>query len=494
MKKPNAAALALLSAAALAAFVATTPMPSSAAPAATESFVTNRIAQAIGAANAYTDAAVSNKADAVRVSADGQVVVSCSWWDGWHVLTWNGSTWSWASGLPGGRKELDYNDGWWEYSPTVGPNVYTNSVPIYGLPASLTLYDDDGTVTLVRTNEVYAAVTNTYPVAYMDDVSRATNALRQTVFEKIAEEAENYAPAGLTNSVNTLWTYVYGESVWIAVTNYLRTVAGVFPSFELWEVRDGSTNRVYSSREEITNLAHKAVADCQTACQSNINNAVSNPVNRAWSRYDSVTGEEAPEGLTIIGTPAIQLSGGGTWQRYVSTGGSTFWTLQSNGLNPIFGGDTNGFFRVLDNEGNPTFEVRKTDAYLVPATPSGTGWSGERNFCVSFASADGTRPDLYVATNLAASAFIPIGDDPNITEVGWTQTGASGAYTNTAEIVQAVAQPVLFLYGEVTVEGETAIVNSAPTRFDGGIIMGGVKYTLGTTTVNGKTVLTLETN
>lgn len=136
---------------------------------------------AVGAANAYTDAAVSNKADAVRVSADGQVVVSCSWWDGDKLLTWDGSEWVWNSGMLGGARSLSYYDGNWEYSPTVSPWVYTNAVPIYGLPASLVLYKDGDSVTLTRTNEVYAAATNAYPVAYMDDVARATNALAAKV-------------------------------------------------------------------------------------------------------------------------------------------------------------------------------------------------------------------------------------------------------------------------------------------------------------------------
>ncbi len=126
---------------------------------------------------AYTDAAVSNKADAVRAAAGDQVIVSCSWWDGTRLLTWNGLSWAWIPGTLGGSRELMYEDGRWEYTPAALPYGYTNSVPIYGLPPSLVLYLNNESVTLTRTNEVYAVVTNTYPVAYMDDIARATNDL-----------------------------------------------------------------------------------------------------------------------------------------------------------------------------------------------------------------------------------------------------------------------------------------------------------------------------
>lgn len=126
-------------------------------------------------------AAVSNKADAVRVAVDDRAVVACAWWDGEKLLTWNGSEWIWGSGLLGGARSLLCYDGLWEYSPSVTPFAYTNAVPIYGLPPSLVLYEGGDSVTLTRTNEVYGVATNAYPVAYVDDVARATDALAASV-------------------------------------------------------------------------------------------------------------------------------------------------------------------------------------------------------------------------------------------------------------------------------------------------------------------------
>ena len=168
---------------------------------------------AVVAANAYTDAAVSNKADAVRVSGVPEIV-SCAWLDGDKLLTWNSaeSEWQWSNGMLGSGKSLKYNDGLWSYAPAVVPESYTNTVPIYGFPQSLVLYNSEGySVTLIRTNEVYAASSNAYPVAYLDDISRATNALASNVV----------SPGELAAATNALSSNVVSPGELAAATNDL---------------------------------------------------------------------------------------------------------------------------------------------------------------------------------------------------------------------------------------------------------------------------------
>ena len=205
--------------------------------------------------------------------------------------------------------------------------------------------------------------------------------------------------------------------------------------------------------------------------------------DKAWSKYQSATGNEAPDGVTIVSTPTIQLTGGGEWYRYVDVASNSVWFLKSNGLH-TFGGDTNGYFRILDDEGNATFEVRKTDSYLVDAVASSVHFDADGNFCVSFQS--NVQPVIYTTATLEHPNFLPEGEDPNVT-VTWTQSG--GVYTATLE--QAVKGPSLFAYAKVEVQGETVIRNTVPTDLQGGIIVNGVKYNVGTATINGNTVLTL---
>ena len=332
-----------------------------------------------------------------------------------------------------------------------------------------------------QTNDVLAA-TNALISASI------TNGLLSAESDPVWDAAKGeYAKTGtvaqVSEAVGTLWSYVYGDSVWIAVTNYMRRIGGVSPSFQLWEVRDGVTNLVYWSKEEITNVTHDLIHDCKTNLEQTVRNAVAEMPDKAWSKYQSATGNEAPEGVTIVSTPTIQLTGGGEWYRYIDISSNSVWFLKSNGLH-TFGGDTNGYFRILDDEGNATFEVRKTDSYLVDAVPSSVQFDASGNFCVSFES--NVQPVIYTSASLDNPNFLPEGEDPNVT-VTWTQSG--GVYTATLE--QAVKGPSLFAYAKVEVQGETVIRNSVPTDIQGGIIVNGVKYNVGTATINGNTVLTL---
>ena len=279
-------------------------------------------------------------------------------------------------------------------------------------------------------------------------------------------EKDGYATTGevsqVSAAVGTLWSYVYGDSAWIAVTNYMRTIGGVSPSFQLWEVRGGATNLVYWSKEEITNVTHDLIHDCKTNLEATVRNAVAEMPDKAWSKYQSATGNEAPDGVTIVSTPTIQLTGGGEWYRYIDVASNSVWFLKSNGMH-TFGGDTNGYFRILDDEGNTTFEVRKTDSYLVDAVASSVHFDESGNFCVSFQS--NIQPVIYTTASLAAPNFLPEGDDPNVT-VTWTQSG--GTYT--ATLAQTVKGPSLFAYAKVEVLGTTVIKNTAPTDVSGGIL------------------------
>ncbi len=98
-------------------------------------------------------------------------LASCDWHDGTALLKWYEDEGHWHT-IPRthqfSMRSLSYGDGRWVYLPFAGASGYTNSVPIYGLPPTLTLYRDEDSVTLTRTNEVWS--TNRYPVAYADDL------------------------------------------------------------------------------------------------------------------------------------------------------------------------------------------------------------------------------------------------------------------------------------------------------------------------------------
>lgn len=300
-----------------------------------------------------------------------------------------------------------------------------------------------------------------------------------------ATNAARAVSAPLEDNVGVLWQFVFGETVWLAVTNYMRTAEGVKPSLELWEVRDGATNCVYSSREEITNIVDAATA----ALRVEVTNAMP---DKAWSRYQSATGAENPQptDITIVSTPRVMLTGGGEWNRYVSTGGSAVWVLHSNGGLTTFGDGTNSFFRVEDDEGKAQFEVSRTNSHEVDALTSSIGFS-EGNFQVTYkAPASGNQPVLYAATNLTSTFTAE--EEGRIDSLGITVNwGVSGGLWR-ATIEQDVDAPALFVHAKVLQEGSVIVKHHAPTSLDGGLYIDDVKYRIVPATISGKTVLTLE--
>ena len=320
--------------------------------------------------------------------------------------------------------------------------------------------------------------------ALMDDIPPEPD-LSDYATHAQATNAARAVSAPLEENVGVLWQYVLGDTVWFAVTNYMRTVEGVVPSLQLWEVRNGATNLVYHSTEEITNVVASAAAKLRTE----ITNAMP---SKAWSRYQSATGAENPQPgeITIVSTPSIMMTGGGEWNRYVHTGGSSVWVLRSSGLTTFGGGADGAFFSVEDDEGVAQFEIRRTDSYEVDALPSETGFSGE-DFQVTYnLPATGNPPTLYASTNLATTAFAAE-ENGSIDSLGITVNWAAYGGLWRATIVQDVKAPALFVHAKALQEGSVVVRNNAPTALSGGIYIGNTKYTVGTAVISGHTVLTL---
>ena len=270
----------------------------------------------------------------------------------------------------------------------------------------------------------------------------------------------------ISGAVNTLWTYVYGESVWIAVTNYMRTIGGIAPSFQLWEVRGGNTNLVYWSKEEITNVTADLMYDCKTQMEASVA-AVTNKF--AWSAYQSASGERNPQptAVTIVSTPSIMLTGGGEWYKCIDTGSSAVWVLKSNGLN-TFGGDTNGYFRIVDDEGNAQFEVIKTASYEVGALATSTDFSPDNEFQVTY-NAQGNEHPFILATTDLGTPFIQE-ENGAINSLGITTTWDKVDGNWRVTISQDERSSSLFVHAKMIVQGENVIKNNAPIDVSGGIL------------------------
>lgn len=295
-------------------------------------------------------------------------------------------------------------------------------------------------------------------------------------------------------NAETALRIVLGESVWFAVTNYMRTVEGVIPSLQLWEVRDSATNLVYDSREEITNTVRVLTSELRAELEARI-------PSKAWGNYQSDgTDNPEPGKVAIVNQPTVILTGGGTFNKYVEIGDSSIWVLTSSGPVSFGGGGTNGnYFAVLDDEGNAHFKVSKTDSFDVPAifsdNPRTSGDALLLYICSTNRQGEAYigPPTLSACTNLQAAVWHDEADgeiDALGTSVAWARNDAIHAWVGT--VTQDRWATAMFFRAKMKQEGGTAIINTAPVRFDGGIQIGNGTYRLVPYTSGGKTYLTVE--
>ena len=313
-----------------------------------------------------------------------------------------------------------------------------------------------------------------------------------------ATHVEVQEVAGVAESAaleaNTALRIVLGESVWFAVTNYMRTVEGVIPSLQLWEVRESATNLVYDSREEITNTVHALTRELREELEARI-------PSKAWGNYQSDgTDNPQPGEVAIVNQPTVILTGGGTFNKYVEIGDSSIWVLTSSGPVSFGGGGANGnFFAVLDDEGNAHFKVSKTDSFDVPAifsdNPRKSGDALLLYICSTNRQGEAYNgpPTLSACTNLNEDVWHDETEgeiDALGTSVAWSHNDAINAWVGSVTQDRWAAK--MFFRAKIKQEGGTAIINTAPVRFDGGIQIGNGTYRLVPYTTGGKTYLTVE--
>ena len=300
----------------------------------------------------------------------------------------------------------------------------------------------------------------------LNEVAGTQEVVTAVSFDGLAKSNEF---ASVASAVSALWSYAYGETVWIAVTNYQRSVEGVVPSMQLWEARDGKTNLVYSTAEEISSKVANAESRISADVGARLDAVRSEIPSAAWSRYQSMTGAENPdpENVTVVSTPSVMLTGGAEWTQYLDASSNCLWVLSSRGL-VMPSVDTNGHFRIIDAEGNAAFEVVKQGAQTVDALPQSNPSVKDGVMSVTFHAA--SRPTLYLAETLTNGAFRVEGEDPNAS-VGWTDN-ADGTWSAAVSFVDV--KPSYFCYATFTKQGGTAVRCSAPMSLDGGISVNGV--------------------
>ena len=321
-----------------------------------------------------------------------------------------------------------------------------------------------------------------------------------------SDDLPDLSPYAKTNDVNkkadttrvaALEAWALGDKFKVVVTNYDATVSASTPwarlpaaSFSYQDTANPSNYVV--GWNELTRwdrfLAEYATATNTTAT------ALEGKADRAWGFYDSHTGEYAPDNYTWISSPSIAVAGGLSYEKHIASDGA-IWVLTANGMSASTTGNTNGVFSISDSSGNAMISIIKGDEQIVGAYQDGiestTGDDGKTHWFISTVIVDAADSSAAPSLKCARTCWdSPTWYADTDTDNPWTVTWSNATGKWVAEVVAKDTEPQGFFMTYYKRGAKSKIKHEIPTELTS-LIINGVEYTLGTTTINGNTVLTL---
>lgn len=288
------------------------------------------------------------------------------------------------------------------------------------------------------------------------------------------------AGASLQAQVTAQGAYLNAEDARFVSTNYNSTTRLPEAYFEI-KLPDGTWAPMW---REMTRW-NWFLSEPWTA----LTNSVATKGEREWGFYDAATGAPAPDGFVWVSMPKIAICAGAAYQRVVEASAS-YWVLESNGLVTEINGTTNGYFRVVDEEGVAQFEVVKGDKRTIFAAPGSQTVEimGVTHVYTSYDVTGASEPPVaYFTRRLDPVEWFASTDSACPFNASWTQNGS----TWTCEWWPKSAEPSGFMRAAFTIGGETYVNNRAPVAFTK-VVIGGVTYTVKVVEINGQKVLALE--
>lgn len=214
--------------------------------------------------------------------------------------------------------------------------------------------------------------------------------------------------------------------------------------------------------------------------------------HNAYAFWDGVTGEAAPDGYFWIGSPRIALTGGATFARYEATYNASVWVLESNGTLAAPNIGTNGQFRIVDAAtGEAQFEV-VDDKEVLYANAASTYIDEVDQWHTTYVIANAAGdPTALFSRTLDPPNFIAQGEADCPCQAFWNhRDNGDGTATYTCTWIPITYEPQMFMIARYERGVGKRIVNRVPVEMEQ-VVIGGVKYTLGTATISGHTVITL---
>lgn len=467
--------------------------------------------------------------------AASNILVSCDWWmSSSYTLRERADlgedTWRFAAGelrpprFGGPTYELTYRAGvGWvlEYgSASQGMSFVTNNQD----RAASTLTFDGG-FTLVRTNEVWDASTNRWPVVYADELAAVTPGNYETVSNRAMSALQSFdeddptvpdwakednkpsysagevgaypATSGQTlegnvsmmgAQLNTIGSTLNAEDAKLEITNYNSQVH--LPEASFWvKILNEATgsNEWLLAWSEMTRWSwFLGIFGTYT---NDVNAALGNKSEKEYAFYDGVTGNPAPDGFFWISQPRVAVCAGMAYQRCIDAQ-SEVWVLESNGMVADVNGTTNGFFRITDSEDEVQFEIIKGNRRTLAAAPRTMTSTvmGITHYFTSYATTNAvSNPIARFKRDLQSGTWYEETEADCPMNTSWTDKGG-GVYE--VEWWPKSTEPKMFMSAVYETGGSTRIVQRAPVQMEK-LIIGGVEYIIGTAVIDGTRVLTL---
>ena len=327
-------------------------------------------------------------------------------------------------------------------------------------------------------------------LASLADAATATNAEQSAALASQASQLsqQSQSLSTLGSQVNAIGAHLNAEDARFVATNY-NSATHLPEAYVEVKVTENGVSSWLSVWREMTRW--NWFLGIYTNDFAALSAALATKGEREYAFYDGVTGEPAPDGFFWIAQPRVAVAAGMSYQRYVDTGGAV-WVLESNGMVADVNGTTNGYFRISDDEGNVQFEIVKGSSHTVAAAPGAVSHAtvmGVTHWYTTYAVTNATSaPVAMFCRDIGSPEWYAETDGDCPCNVLWANP-ESGVYV--CEWWAKGTEPRMFMKAEYGQGTESRIVQSAPVEMQY-IVINGVKYTLGTATISGNTVLTLS--
>ena len=326
-------------------------------------------------------------------------------------------------------------------------------------------------------DSIPTTTSNIVTKAYVEDLGISSEESDPTVpaWAKAASKPAYTAAEVGAATTEDVYRLVAGTNVVLVITNYNSEVHA--PSMKLQRL-DPETGEYVTYWDE-TRRHGLTLTNAMDYTDRATNELARTKADRAWGKYTSANGIDAPSDTLWISHPKTVFAPGLDWTREVTAGGEIF-VLTSNGMALEFENNpTNAAYFNIASNGETIFRIEKTDSRQVYVNISDcqvvgnyllvgfTGWMWP------------THPLLRVKSDLSNDDWLKEEDAVDNAWAGVARFEWSGDGVNTPFVVSIeniTGGEKIFAGFSYTAPGETKIINNGVTDLSGGVYHNGQKY------------------